>query len=128
MATRAAGGAAIRDAAVASVTHLDPRDQTTGNLLPRRPRNSARLDIDQQQNRWNWGATLNAASQRYDDPSNQEKLGGYGTVDLRASYQLAPDWRVQAKLSNLLDKTYETAAYYRQAPRGVFVSLQYQPK
>jgi len=40
---------------------------------------------------------------------------------------LAPEWRVQLKLENLLNRDYQTVYNYNQPGRGVFLTLRYQP-
>ena len=64
---------------------------------------------------------------RYDDLANNTKLDSYATLDLRAEYRPAPAWRLQARLENLTDADYETAAYYNQPGRGLYLTLRYQP-
>jgi vitamin B12 transporter len=49
-------------------------------------------------------------------------------VDLRAEYKLAADWRLQGTIGNAFDHEYETARFYNQEGRSVFVTLKYQPK
>ena len=71
--------------------------------------------------------TLLAEGGRYDDLANKNRLGGYATVDLRAAYQLDADWRVEGVLTNVFDHDYETARFYVQEGRAVFVTLKYQP-
>lgn len=114
-----------------SLTLLDPENRSSGtnegNVLPRRARQSLRLDADRDLGRYNLGATLVAAGDRYDDLANTRELGGYTTVDLRAEYAFAKDWRVQARIENLLDKDYETAAFYNQPGRSLYLTLRYQP-
>ncbi|MFP5506995.1 MAG: TonB-dependent vitamin B12 receptor [Gammaproteobacteria bacterium] len=114
-----------------NLTLLDPEnrsgDTNDGNVLPRRARQSFRVDADRRFGQYTFGATLLAAGKRYDDLANTRRLGGYGTVDLRAEYALTRDWRLQARIVNLLDKDYETAAFYNQPGRSLFVTLRYQP-
>jgi vitamin B12 transporter len=112
------------------VSDLDARDRSEGqsnHLLARRPAQSARLDVDHRSGRLDLGATVNAAGRRYDDAANTHKLGGYATVDLRASWQLRDDWQLQAHLANLLDKHYETVEYYNQPGRALYLTLRYAP-
>jgi vitamin B12 transporter len=109
------------------VTLLDAENRVTGKELPRRPRQSARLDIDRHSHRYTLGATLVGAGGSYDDPANTRELDGYVTLDLRAEYRLDRAWRLQGRLVNLFDEDYETAAYYNQPGRSVFVTLRYQP-
>lgn len=114
-----------------ALTLLDTENRSPGanrgNELPRRASRQLRLDADRRLGRFGVGATLIAQSRRYDDLANTRPLAGYATVDLRGEYQLAKDWTVQARLVNLFDRDYETAAFYNQPGRGVFVTLRYQP-
>jgi len=114
-----------------SLTLLNPEnranDANNGNLLPRRARQSFRFDADYQSDRYIIGLTLLAEGKRYDDLANTRELAGYGTVDLRTEYALAKAWQLQARIGNLLDKDYETASYYNQPGRNLFVTLRYQP-
>jgi vitamin B12 transporter len=115
----------------ANITLLDPENRSSGandgNVLPRRARQSLRVDADRQFGPYAFGATLLAAGRRYDDLANTRELGGYATVDLRTEYAFAKDWRVQARIENLFDKDYETAAFYNQPGRSLFATLRYQP-
>lgn len=114
-----------------NLTLLDPENRAKGandgNVLPRRARQSLRLDADRDFGRYRLGATLLAAGKRYDDLANTRELGGYTTIDLRAEYALAKDWRVQARVENLPDKDYETAAFFNQPGRSLYLTLRYQP-
>lgn len=115
-----------------NLTLLDPENRSgganDGNVLPRRARQSLRLDADRNFGRYRLGATLLAAGKRYDDLANTRQLGGYATIDLRAEYALAKDWRLQARVENLLDKDYETAAFFNQPGRSLYLTLRYQPE
>ena len=112
------------------LTLLDPRDRTPGDndaLLPRRAQQTARWDIDRQIARLSLGASWFEAGRRFDDLANTQSLGGYSTIDLRGGYQFSHAWLLQLHLSNLLDKHYETAEYYNQPGRAVYVTLRYHP-
>mgnify|MGYP001766426405 FL=1 len=115
-----------------SLTLLDPENRSSGlnqgNVLPRRAEQTLRLDADRDLGAWRVGTTVVAEGRRYDDLANRNRLAGYVTVDLRAGYALARDWRVQGTLVNLFDADYETARFYEQPGRGVFVTLTYQPQ
>lgn len=115
----------------ASFTGLDPRNRGAGanldKLLPRRPKHSLRVDVDRSIGDFAVGGTLLAEGYRYDDLANTRRLGGFGTVDLRARYNFYKAWTLQARIENLLDKSYETAAYFNQPGRSAFVTLRYEP-
>jgi len=114
----------------ANLTLLDPENRSgganDGHVLPRRARQSLRLDADRDFGRYRLGATLFAAGERYDDLANTRRLGGYATLDVRAEYSLAEAWRLQARIENLLDKDYETAAFFNQPGRSLYLTLRYQ--
>ena len=113
------------------LSHTDPRNRSAGvnhdNLLARRPRNTARVDVDRAFGAFRTGVTLNAAGERYDNLANTDRLGGYSTLDLRLEYTIAPAWTLQAKVGNVFDREYETVAWYNQAGRTYGLSLRYQP-
>ncbi len=114
-----------------SLTLLDPEsrsdDDTNGNELARRAKESLRIDIDRPIGDFGVGATLIAEGSRYDDLANTRELAGYGVMDLRAEYRFLKDWSLQAKIENAFDKSYETASYFNQLGRGYYVTLNYRP-
>ena len=72
------------------------------------------------------GATLLAQDGRYDDTANTVALAGYGRLDLRAEWQMAPQWALLARIENVLDRDYETAATYVQPDRAGYLTLAYR--
>jgi vitamin B12 transporter len=115
-----------------ALTLQDPENTSDtvnkGKLLNRRAQQNFRLDLDRDFGAWRMGATLRLDGKRYDNLANSVKLGGYGLVDLRGEVRLASDWRLQGRVENLFDKTYQTAAGYNQPGAGAYVTLVYQPK
>jgi vitamin B12 transporter len=65
---------------------------------------------------------------RYEDPANRIRLGGYGLVNLYADYRLQRDWVLFVRANNIFDKDYETADNYATAGANVFVGVRYAPK
>ena len=115
----------------ATLTLLDPQDrsaQNHGHQLARRAKRTFNLDADRRLGDFGVGVTLFAASQRFDSASNDEesRLPGYALVDLRGEYHIDAEWRLQAKLSNLFDRDYETAQTYAQPGRAFYLTLRYQ--
>jgi vitamin B12 transporter len=114
----------------ATATWLDPRDdegQDLDNLLPRRARQTARVDADRRFGDFSLGASVSAEGYRYDDPANTRRMGGYATSDLRVGYALTPAWTVQLNADNVFDKRYETAAFYNQPGRTYLLSVRFRP-
>ena len=111
------------------ITLLDPRDVGIdyGDLLPRRARATARLDLDRDIGDASIGATLFESGPRFEDPANTQLLGGYGTLDVRAAWRFRSHWEVQALVKNVLNKDYETVLYYNQLGRSAYLTLRYLP-
>jgi len=111
------------------LTLMQPKNNdggpNNGNLLQRRAQRTARVDVDRKLGRFNLGATFFASSKRYDDIANTERMGGYATMNLRASYSFAPDWQVEAKLANVFDHRYETVYYFNQLGRTWYLTVRY---
>ncbi|MAR73288.1 MULTISPECIES: TonB-dependent receptor [unclassified Halomonas] len=93
----------------ASVAYTDPEDRDTGKQLIRRASQTLRLDADRQLGDWNLGASFIAQDHRYNDVDNDERLAGYGTLDLRAGWAFAPDWKANLTLENVFDREYATS-------------------
>jgi vitamin B12 transporter len=108
---------------------VDPRNRSTGdnfeNILPRRARASARLDVDRAFGDFSVGATFVAEDRRFENVDNSIELAGYATFDLRAAWKFSPSWTLSARASNVFDRDYETAAYYPQAGREFGLTLRY---
>lgn len=110
-----------------------------GNDIPSIPRHKATLELA-----WNggkigtWSALINhVGRQRYsgDEANTLNTRPGYTTVDLRADWDLR-DWLLTARITNLFDREYATAAgystaysdyyYYPADPRSLFVGARYR--
>lgn len=115
----------------ASLTVMDPQDRSKanhGHLLPRRARHQFSLDLDRRFGAVGVGASLQATGERFDRASNAEdtRMPGYALVDLRGEYHFDAAWRLQARLTNLFDRDYETTQTYQQPGRAVHFTLRYQ--
>ena len=114
-----------------SLTWLDPRNDGDNanhdNLLPRRAKETGRIDADRRFGRFSVGASVTGIGERYDNLANTTRLAGYGLVDVRAGFALTDAWSVQATLNNAFDKRFETAALYNQPGRNWLVTVRYQP-
>ncbi|MCB1760096.1 MAG: TonB-dependent vitamin B12 receptor [Gammaproteobacteria bacterium] len=115
----------------ASLTLLEHQNRSSGanrgNRLPRRAGEVLRVAVDRRFGDYSIGATLNAEGSRYNDVANNVKLDGFETLDLRAEYRFSHDWRLQARIENLFDEDYQTAAFFNQPGRTLFLTLSYQP-
>lgn len=113
-----------------ALTYMDPEDRDTKKQLVRRTRQSARVDLDKDVNNFTFGGSVVAEGHRYDDAANTDRLAGFGTFDLRAGWNFAPNWSSRLTLANVLDKEYSTARYfdgrkYIAAGRTAMLSVRY---
>ncbi len=115
-----------------AVDFLDPRNEETGpnngNRLARRAEQQMSSFLTRTLGRWELRGEWQLVGNRYEDPANRDRLGGYGLVNLYADYRLQRDWVFFARANNIFDKYYETADNYATAGANVFVGLRYAPK
>ncbi|MDM0103853.1 TonB-dependent receptor [Variovorax sp. J22R24] len=112
----------------ASYDSLDPHNEITGKLLPRRSKEQAALGIDYAAGDWKLGGSALYVGSRFDDTANLRFLDSYTTVDLYAEYRFAKEWFVQGRVANVGDVEYETAYGYNQPGRAFYLTLRWQPK
>jgi vitamin B12 transporter len=111
-----------------AVDLMKPRDEATGNLLPRRAKRTAQFALGYASGPVNAGIELQAVGARYDNAANTRKMHGYGLLNLFGSYRLAADWQIEARVNNVFDKAYETAWAYAQPGLNAFIGIRYSPK
>ncbi|MFO1304255.1 MAG: TonB-dependent receptor [Burkholderiales bacterium] len=120
--------ATYRDTRVqASLDLQDPRDDRTGNLLPRRARQHGALTVLQQVGPAQAGVEFVASSLRYDDAANTIRMGGYGIVNLTLDWAFAKGWSLLVRGNNVFDKNYQLAYGYSTGGAQVFASVRWQP-
>lgn len=105
----------------------DARNLDTNKLLPRRARESARLDLGHRRDRLHTTVSWLGVGARYDDDANTKPLAGYGLVHAALHYDAAKDWRVEARVDNLFDQPYQQVAGFNTVGRTLFVNLSYRP-
>jgi vitamin B12 transporter len=115
----------------ASIDIQSPRDKESDNLLVRRANRHASASINRTFGDWRFGAESIASSKRYNDAANTVTIDGYAILNLTADYSLSPDWKLQARANNVLDKDYgyafEGPFIYNTPGSNLFVSIRYQP-
>ncbi len=103
----------------------DPQDDTTGKQLVRRAKRHASLAAEYTSGALVLGAGVHLSGKRFDDTANRNTLGGYGLLNLFASYRFAPDWTAIARWNNATDKQYELARTYATAGSQAFIGVRY---
>jgi vitamin B12 transporter len=112
----------------ATADALNPRNELTGNLLPRRAKSQVSLGADYRVGAWTVGGSLLSVGERFDDTKNTVVMPSYMTADVFANYNVSKDLQVQVKVNNLAGKVYETAYGYNQAGRAAYITLRYALK
>lgn len=103
----------------------DPKDETANKQLARRAKKHGTVGVDYRAGAVGTGAEVVFSGQRFDDPANRNRLGGYSLLNLHASYDFAKDWSLFARWNNVLDKDYELAKGFNTAGSNVFVGVRY---
>lgn len=112
----------------ASLDWLDPQDRDTGKQLARRAKRQALLGADSRWAGWTLGVETQWVAQRFDNASNTKRLPGYALLNLAASTSLAPEWILQLRLNNALDKAYQTALGYATEGRTLYAGVRWAPR
>jgi len=106
----------------------DPRDETKDKQLVRRAKRHASFAADYSLGAVTTGAEWQLSGKRYENAANTTTLGGYGLVNLYATYQFNPDWSVLARWNNIAGKDYELARFYATPGSKFFVGVRYGMK
>jgi vitamin B12 transporter len=123
------GGYSLRMAAVAQ----DPWNITDNTSLTRRAKRYGSVDVSRMVAEYEVGTKIYSASHRSDfdyvastyEPVN---LSGYALWSFYASRKIDNEWTARVKLDNAFDRQYQLAYGYNTPGRGLYATLQYQPK
>jgi vitamin B12 transporter len=106
------------------VTLLDPIDRASGEILPRRAKQTATLDLRRTFGKASLGAVARWQGLRYDDVDNTVPLGGYLTLDLLGEWPVG-SFVLAARVANALGRDYHSAAFYNQPGRQFDLTVRY---
>ncbi len=109
----------------ATVDLLDATDQDTGERLPRRAAHQETLAVNYTYGAWTLGASALGVGSR---PDGGVTLGGYGILNLLAYWRFAPQWRLEAKLLNALDKDVEPMRDYQSLGLQAWIGIRFDAK
>ncbi len=120
-----------------SFTLQSPSNESTGKDLPRRSNFYGNLGLNYYVRDWNLGFEATGSGSRYNDAENLYKIPGYIKTNLFAEYQINQDFKMNARIDNVLDKNF-TYAYegnpnsdgfrYQTPSQNFFISLRYEPQ
>jgi len=108
----------------ADVVRQTADNAITNVRLLRRAEKSATLSYTQLIGPHRLGLSILASGDRED--FGAVRLPGYVLANLTGQLQLNEQWQINARLENLFDTEYQTAANYRMQKRSGFLELQYR--
>ena len=105
-----------------------------GNDIDTAPDKMGNIRLGWQQGEHSISAEWVIMGDYYLDPANSAQYAGHDLFNVRAAMQLNPQWRLSARLLNLLGEDYAERAdfgfgnyrYFVGEPRSLYVSLRYQ--
>ena len=112
---------------------LLPRNEVNDEWLQRRSRYKLAFDVDKSLNeKLSLGYSFIVEGARYDDVSNNTRLGGYALSNLRSEYRFSDEWSTRIRMNNVFDKRYATAldfslGEYQNLGREFFVDIEFRP-
>lgn len=89
-----------------SIDLQSPKNEETDKLLAYRAQRHGSLVLSRNLGNWRFGSEYIVSSQRYSDAANEVRLAGYGLLNVTTDYRINADWKLQARVNNLLDKNY----------------------
>jgi vitamin B12 transporter len=104
---------------------ISPEDKMRGTRLARRAEKLLTLKADYAFGDWRTGLVLQAEGARFNDAANTLRLGGYAVANVWMECALNKAWRLQGRIDNVFDRTFETVAYYPQPGRSGLITLRY---
>lgn len=119
------------------ISIIDPRNRENGRVLPNRAKRTLNLNLDRQFGSIGLGATFTAVSDSVQYAgATATKLPGYGTLDLRATWQASSELAFDVKWANVLDKDYSRLLYqyqgqhygYQETPATVMLGMTWTPQ
>lgn len=110
-----------------NASYVDSEDKATNKQLDRRARDHFAYQFDTK-----FGDLAVYFEYQYngkrtdrDFTIGEVKLGGYSLVNVSASYPITSALTVEGRVSNLLDKTYQSVLNYNTQDRAVYMGINY---
>jgi vitamin B12 transporter len=94
----------------------------------RRAKEFGSIDLNHQLGKYQIGGLLYWSGTRKDSDFSSTTMSSYTVLNLYASYRIDKEWVARLRVENAGDTNYELASGFNTPGRGVFATLQYQPK
>jgi len=111
-----------------NVSYIEAENAATGKQLGRRAKEYVSYQFDTQLGKTDVYAELQYKGKRYDYlwGGRVVKLDSYSLVNLGASYPVTDNVKVQIKINNAFDESYQTADGYFTQERVAYFGISYQ--
>ncbi len=109
----------------------DPKDVETGKRLARRAKEYGSIGLTKTVMGVDWGSSVIWSGNRTDSHAVTFAPvinSSYTVVHLTAAKKITPEWTGRLRVENAFNEKYQLVHGYNTPPRGLFVTLQYQPK
>lgn len=114
-----------------SAVAQDPKNAESGARLARRAKEYGSIGLTKTVMGIDWGGLVIRSGNRTDShliTFAPVINSSYTVVNLTAAKKLTPEWTGRVRIENAFNESYHLAHGYNTPLRGVFVTLQYQPK
>ena len=108
-----------------SVLAQDPENTELNETLSRRAKSRINTRLSYNQDRWQAGGNLLRVGKRDNSSFDSVVLESYEIANVFARYNFTPSFSLSAKIENLFDKDYETAADFNTRGRTAYAELAY---
>ncbi|MFQ5935621.1 MAG: TonB-dependent receptor domain-containing protein [Acidiferrobacterales bacterium] len=111
-----------------ALSFIDPRNDETGNVLPRRSKEWLRFDVERRIRKTQLLFTLILQGPRFDDANNTVEVPGYGIVNIAVRHQLSKSWEIGGRINNVFDKEYQTVDTFNELGLNALFTVAYRPQ
>ncbi len=114
-----------------SAVAQDPKNAESGARLARRAKEYGSIGLTKTALGVDWGANVFWSGNRADSDVvtfTPVTNSSFTVVNLSAAKKLTPEWTGRVRVENAFNENYQLVHGYNTPRRGVFVTLQYQPK
>jgi len=108
-----------------SVLAQDPENTELNQTLSRRAKSRINTQLTYREDRWQAGGNLLRVGKRDNSSFDSIVLESYEIANVFARYDFTPSFSLSAKIENLFDKNYETAADFNTKGRTAYAELSY---
>jgi vitamin B12 transporter len=103
----------------------DPVNEELDETLSRRAKSRVNAQLNYREDRWQAGGNLILVGKRDNSSFDSIVLESYEIANIFTRYNFTPSFSLSAKIENLFDKDYETAADFNTKGRTAYAEFSY---